>query len=315
MVNRKSFFKINTVKAVKKLLACSFMAGIVIINISVFGMKAAEGSWLFVANSNFFYASPTVVLEVKYTPPLVSASPADRADTVSGDEGQTAEESDDNDNTLDMAVSSDDQLPEEPAEGTEDTDPAEEDGEDSAVSVGHHNALIISRLLTEKHSLHTEIEVDNIASNDQIFIDVFSGDVFSPASSGDDQEEISEAADTVFISFENENGTVKSVRIGIDDEQGRGGIDNIVVLDGISEPATPASQDAHSSHIIDDSSFDFEQIKSPIVIILPNTEGTAGERIYFEDGRELKMHVFSKDYGIGEIKAVRDEVEIRLIEK
>ena len=296
------------------------MAVMVGIVISVFGIEAAEltaGSvetvdWLLLANSNYFYAAPTVVLEVKYKPPLVSASSPlqGSADTISGDGEEPAAGQTEDDDILDMAISSDDRqtTTDQQTEGTELPELPEEDGDDSAVSVGHHNALIISRL-TEDNSLHTEIEVDNIASNDQIFIDVFSGDVFSPASSGDDQEEISEAADTVFISFENENGTVKSVRIGLDDQDG-GGIDRITVLDGISEQQ-PASQDANHSHHIDDSSFGLEQFHSPIIVIMPPND----ERIYFEDGRKLKEQVFSKDYEIGEIRAVQNEVQIRLVEK
>ena len=37
--------------------------------------------------------------------------------------------------------------------------------------------------------------------------------------------------------------------------------------------------------------------------------------VNFEDGRALKKQRFLKQYRIGEIRAIRDELEIRLIEK
>ena len=277
------------------------MAAVVIIFIVVvFGaVGKAEGdtAWLLIASSNYFYATPTITLEVKYKP-IISDSPDKEDGTepeiiTSDDEGQEEpEETGQDDN---MAISS----------GDNDQQQTGKDEIDDAVPHLGRNALIISRL-TEKHSLRTEIEVDNITSNDSVFIDVFSGDLQLAAQSGD-----IETADSVFISFENEEGTIETVRIGIDAEQG--GIDNIVVLDGISEAlpvgSKPASED--SQHHIDDASLGLEQIKSPIIIILPDTD----ERMYFIDGKKLKEQVFSRDYRIEGIKAVRDEVEIRLVEK
>ena len=329
MINKKSFFNIHTVK--KPLLA----AVVIIFIVVVFGaVGKAEGdtAWLLLANSNYFYASPTITLEVKYKPLLPDSQDTrntndsgDKANTVLSDDNEGQEEPEETGQDDNMAISSGDN---DQHQGQHQEQQA--GGDDNTGLLPHlgRNALIISRL-TEKHSLRTEIEVDNITSQDAVFIDVFSfsGDVPSASTSGDwgdTQEDGSgrvDAADTVFISFENEDRVVKTVRIGIDAEQG-GGIDKITILDGISErtsePSEPVDtapqdfqQDSHHSHYVDDSTFALEQIKSPIIVILPDTD----ERMYFIDGKALKEQVFSRDYGIEGIKAVRDEVEIRLIRK
>ena len=193
MIKRKSFIDIHTVK--KPLLA----AVVIIFIVVVFGaVGKAEGdtAWLLIASSNYFYATPTITLEVKYKP-IISDSP-DKKDSIdteiitSGDEGQEEpEETGQDDN---MAISSGDN---DQHQGQHQEQQA--GGDDNTGLLPHlgRNALIISRL-TEKHSLRTEIEVDNITSNDSVFIDVFSGDLQLAAQSGD-----IETADSVFISFEN----------------------------------------------------------------------------------------------------------------
>ena len=311
-----------------------FMVGLVLFG--VVGKAEGDTAWFLLASSRYFYAAPTITLEVKYKPLLPTTSQdtgntnnsADKIDTVlSDDEGEPVEELEEQTDSDNMVISSGDN---DQQKGQQTGGDGIDDRDDNTGLLPHlgRNALIISRL-TEKHSLRTEIEVDNITSQDAVFIDVFSfsGDV-PPASTsgdwGDTQEDgkagegsgTVETADTVFISFENEDRVVKTVRIGIDAEQG-GGIDKITVLDGVSaqEPAQSApqdfQQDSHHSHYVDDSSFRLEQIQSPIIVILPDTD----ERMYFADGKKLKEQVFSRDYRIEGIKAVRDEVEIRLIEK
>ena len=303
------------------------MAGFMAVSLAslAFGtVGKAEGdtAWLLLAHSNYFYATPTITLEVKYKPLPAESTDKPEPEIITSDDKDVDEGQEDQEelaeeqtqtgqeNSDNMAISSgDNDQRKEQHQGQQTGGDGTEAGDDNTGLLPHlgRNALIISRL-TEKHSLRTEIEVDNITSNDSVFIDVFSGDLQLAAQSGDIE---TATADSVFISFENEEGTIETVRIGIDAEQG--GIDNIVVLDGISEAlpvgSKPASED--SQHHIDDASLGLEQIKSPIIIILPDTD----ERMYFIDGKKLKEQVFSKDYRIEGIKAVRDELEIRLVEK
>ena len=224
----------------------------------------------------------------------------DNSDTAISDDNNPDHR--DNGDGRDTAVSDD--------EENEDEEDQQSDGTET-VAV-HHNALIISRL-TENHSLHTEINVENISS-DQVFIDVFSGDQEAATNAAT-------AADTVFISFENENGVVKTVRIGLDEQ-----IDNITVLDGISETQqTASSSDGRERQTVDidganeaasqefhlDSSLELEQIRSPVIIILSDTN----ERVYFSNGSALIDHVFQEQYRIESVRAVRDGMEIWLIKK
>ena len=60
-----------------------------------------------------------------------------------------------------------------------------------------------------------------------------------------------------------------------------------------------------------DTSFALEQIRSPLIVIILDTY----ERIYFIDCKALSQQAFQEQYGIGEIRAVRDEMKIRLIRK
>ena len=306
MVNKKrkkSFIDIHTVK---KLLLAGFTVIIAGVVISIFGVveESAAGSGWLLANSNYFYAAPTITLEVKYKP--LSAESTDKKDgtdrqeteiITSDDEKEQEPETGQEDDNMAISSGDNDEQHQEQQEQQE-QQAVEDDDKDAGVVPPHHNALIISRL-TEKHSLHTEINVDNITSNDQVFIDVFSGDVQSGETT----------ADSVFISFENEEGTIETVRIGLDAEQG-GGIDNITVLDGVST-ALPDNTELQDAHHLDDASLGLDQIKSPVIVILPDTD----ERFYFTDGKKLKEQVFSKDYGIESVRAVRDELEIRLIRK
>ena len=285
----KFAFKINTV-TIRNLM---LLAVILVILTSL----AEEAN----ASSRYYCSSSTITLEVKspiaLPAPLVSPPESgDGSDTAISDDNNPDHR--DNGDGIDTAVSDD--------EESDETEKADQQSGQSDGSTGdgreadetlapRHNALIISRF-TKDHSLHTEIKVDNITSSDQVFIDVFSGD-----------QEAGNEADSVFISFENENGTVKTVRIGLDEQ-----IDNITVLDGVSE--TQQTQQTASSpdefhHI--DSSLGFEQILSPVIVVIPDTN----ERIYFSNAKALLDHVFQERYRIESVRAIRDEMEIRLVKK
>ena len=54
-----------------------------------------------------------------------------------------------------------------------------------------------------------------------------------------------------------------------------------------------------------------DQIKSPVIVIMPDT----GSQIYFPDGKALSEQPFKEEYKIEEVRAVRDEIEIRLSKK
>ena len=170
--------------------------------------------------------------------------------------------------------------------GVDDVD----DGNDEEQVEIHHNALIISRLGAD-HALHTEISVENIAEAD---VDAF------PAKEG-------EKADTIFISLENESGTVEMFRIGLDEE-----IDQVVFLEGVVSADLLSEDDADDAkpsggHFLP-YFIGLDQIKSPVIVIMPNT----GSQIYFPDGKALSEQTFEEEYRIEEIRAVRDEIEIRL---
>ena len=96
MIKRKSFIDIHTVK--KPLLA-GFMVGLVLFG--VVGKAEGDTAWFLLASSRYFYAAPTITLEVKYKPLLPTTSQdtgntnnsADKIDTVlSDDEGEPVEE-------------------------------------------------------------------------------------------------------------------------------------------------------------------------------------------------------------------------------
>ena len=172
------------------------------------------------AASKYYFKSAKSVLYV--APPSATAS-ADASDQIAGifvSSDWSTGESDDkanasNDKTPSSFVSEDIGETIESGENGENNDDDGVNDEDQNVSSNdlsktYHNALIISRLGAD-HALHTEISVENIAEAD---VDTF------PAKEG-------EKADTIFISLENENGTVEMFRIGLDEE-----IDDVVFLEG-----------------------------------------------------------------------------------
>ena len=300
----KFMFKINTVTIRNLMLLAVLSVSVIVVVLTSLAEEAG-------ASSRYYCSSSTITLEVKspiaLPAPLVSPPESgDKPDTVDNSDTAISDDNNpdhrDNGDGRDTAVSDD--------EENEDEEDQQSDGTET-VAV-HHNALIISRL-TENHSLHTEINVENISS-DQVFIDVFSGDQEAATNAAT-------AADTVFISFENENGVVKTVRIGLDEQ-----IDNITVLDGISETQqTASSSDGRERQTVDidganeaasqefhlDSSLELEQIRSPVIIILSDTN----ERVYFSNGSALIDHVFQEQYRIESVRAVRDGMEIWLIKK
>ena len=275
----KFMFKINTVTIRNLMLLAVLSVSVIVVVLTSLAEEAG-------ASSRYYCSSPTIILEVKpQTISLIPPESGDKPDTVDNSDTAISDDNNpdhrDNGDGRDTAVSDD--------EENEDEEDQQSDGTET-VAV-HHNALIISRL-TENHSLHTEINVENISS-DQVFIDVFSGDQEAATNAAT-------AADTVFISFENENGVVKTVRIGLDEQ-----IDNITVLDGISETQqTASSSDGRERQTVDidganeaasqefhlDSSLELEQIRSPVIIILSDTN----ERVYFSNGSALIDHVFQE---------------------
>ena len=280
----KLLFKVNTV----------IIRGLMLLTVIVVVLTSLAGEAN--ASSRYYCSTPTITLEVK--PQTISLNPpesGDKPDTAVFDDNNPDHR--DNTNGGDTAVSEDEENDEadkaDQQSGQKDnTGDSTEAGEGEAVAI-HHNALIISRLIPEDHSLHTEINVDNITSSDQIFFDVFSGD-----------QEAGTEADSVFISFENENGTVQTVRIGLDEQ-----IDNITVLDAVTETRQTVSSSDENHHI--DDFLGLEQIRSPLIVIIPDTN----ERIYFIDSKALLDHVFQEQYRIESVRAIRDEMEIRLIKK
>ena len=276
-------FKINT-----------FFIMLLVILLAFAGFAENAGAFT-VASSRYYCSTPTITLEVKpptaLFAPLIPPESGDAADKPVSSDITIPDDEEQVDNDMGNNTVSEDH---EAGQQTGQSDGSTREDESEAVAI-HHNALIISRLIPEDHSLHTEINVDSITSSNQVFIDVFSGD-----------QEAETEADSVFISFENENGTVQTVRIGLDEQ-----IDNITVLDGISgetSQQTASSQDEFN-HI--DSFLELEQIRSPVIVVIPDTN----ERIYFSNGSALLNHVFQEQYMIESVRAVRDEMEIRLIKK
>ena len=267
------------------------------------------------AASKYFFKSAKSVLYV--SPPSATAS-SDASDQIAGifvssdwPTGESDDKANDKvnaskDKKPDSSEDVGQMIPDEPGENGENNgDDGVDDGNDEEQGIESHdvssndlskiphNALIISRFGSD-HALHTEISVGNIAEAD---VDAF------PAKEG-------EKADTIFISLENENGTVEMFRIGLDEE-----IDEVVFLKGA------VSADLLSDDEADDAKppgghflpyfIGLDQIKSPVIVIMPDT----GEQIYFPDGKTLSEQPFKEEYKIEEIRAVRNEIEIRLSKK
>ena len=182
----------------------------------------------------------------------------------------------------------------EEAENTEDIEEADNpDNADIAETV--ETALIVSRL--EKTSFYTSIAVKNI--NDA-YVDLLSGDEIGKA-------------DTIFISLENEDGVIKTLRIGLDEA-----IDKLLFAEinsdqsVISQNVTGMTDIADVTNLNDEQHFiqyfvALDRLTSPVILIKPD-----GEHIYFENGKALAAQPFEKEYEIESIKAVRDEFEIKI---
>ena len=252
------------------------------------------------AASKYYFKSAKSVLHVAPPSATASADVSDQIAEIFESSDWSLGESDDkvnasNDKKPNSSEDIGETISDETGENSENNDDDGVDDEDQDVSSNDlskipHNALIISRLGTD-HALHTEISVENIAEAD---VDAF------PAKEG-------EKTDTIFISLENESGTVEMFRIGLDEE-----IDEVVFLNGA------VSADLLSDDYADDAKppgenflpcfIGLDQIKSPVIVIMPDT----GEQIYFPDGKALSERTFEDEYKIEEVRAVRDEIEIRL---
>ena len=149
----------------------------------------------------------------------------------------------------------------------------------------------------EKTSFYTSIAVKNI--ND-VYVDLLSGDEIGKA-------------DTIFISLENEDGVIKSLRIGLDEA-----IDKLLFAEinsdqsVISQNVTGMTDIADVTNLNDEQHFiqyfvALDRLTSPVILIKPD-----GEHIYFENGKALAAQPFEKEYEIESIKAVRDEFEIKI---
>ena len=184
------------------------------------------------AASKYFFKSAKSVLYVSPPSATESADASDQIAEIFESSDWSAGESDDKVNaSKDKKPNSSEDMgqmiPDETGENGENSDENGDDDGDRDVSSNDlskipHNALIISRLGSD-HALHTEISVGNIAEAD---VDAF------PAKEG-------EKADTIFISLENENGTVEMFRRGLNEE-----IDQVVFLEGVVSADLVSDDDA-----------------------------------------------------------------------
>ena len=248
------------------------------------------------ASSKYYYA--TAKTEFNLSLPVKNVS----ADNESGATTQenSQENSSDDAKMPEKVLSEDEKNNEnntdetEEAENTEDIEEADNpDNADIAETV--ETALIVSRL--EKTSFYTSIAVKNI--NDA-YVDLLSGDEIGKA-------------DTIFISLENEDGVIKTLRIGLDEA-----IDKLLFAEinsdqsVISQNVTGMTDIADVTNLNDEQHFiqyfvALDRLTSPVILIKPD-----GEHIYFENGKALATQPFEKEYEIESIKAVRDEFEIKI---
>ena len=254
------------------------------------------------ASSKYYYA--TAKTEFNLSLPVKNVSGDNESSAATQENSQ--ENSSDDAKMPEKVLSEDEKNNEnntdetEEAENTEDIEEADNpdnannaDNADIAETV--ETALIVSRL--EKTSFYTSIAVKNI--NDA-YVDLLSGDEIGKA-------------DTIFISLENEDGVIKTLRIGLDEA-----IDKLLFAEinsdqsVISQNVTGMTDIADVTNLNDEQHFiqyfvALDRLTSPVILIKPD-----GEHIYFENGKALATQPFEKEYEIESIKAVRDEFEIRI---
>ena len=248
------------------------------------------------ASSKYYYA--TAKTEFNLSLPVKNVSGDNESSAATQENSQ--ENSSDDAKMPEKVLSEDEKNNEnntdetEEAENTEDIEEADNpDNADIAETV--ETALIVSRL--EKTSFYTSIAVKNI--NDA-YVDLLSGDEIGKA-------------DTIFISLENEDGVIKTLRIGLDEA-----IDKLLFAEinsdqsVISQNVTGMTDIADVTNLNDEQHFiqyfvALDRLTSPVILIKPD-----GEHIYFENGKALAAQPFEKEYEIESIKAVRDEFEIRI---
>ena len=248
------------------------------------------------ASSKYYYA--TAKTEFNLSLPVKNVSGDNESSAATQENSQ--ENSSDDAKMPEKVLSEDEKNNEnntdetEEAENTEDIEEADNaDNADIAEIV--ETALILSRL--GKTSFYTSIAVKNI--NDA-YVDLLSGDEIGKA-------------DTIFISLENEDGVIKTLRIGLDEA-----IDKLLFAEinsdqsVISQNVTGMTDIADVTNLNDEQHFiqyfvALDRLTSPVILIKPD-----GEHIYFENGKALAAQPFEKEYEIESIKAVRDEFEIRI---
>ena len=245
------------------------------------------------ASSKYYYA--TAKTEFNLSLPVKNVSGDNESSAATQENSQ---ENSSDDAKMPEKVLSDDEKNNE--NNTDETEEAENtdnaDNSDIAETVETvETALIVSRL--EKTSFYTSIAVKNI--NDA-YVDLLSGDEIGKA-------------DTIFISLENEDGVINSLRIGLDEA-----IDKLLFAEinsdqsVISQNVTGMTDIADVTNLNDEQHFiqyfvALDRLTSPVILIKPD-----GEHIYFENGKALATQPFEKEYEIESIKAVRDEFEIRI---
>lgn len=248
------------------------------------------------ASSKYYYA--TAKTEFNLSLPVKNVSGDNESSAATQENSQ--ENSSDDAKMPEKVLSEDEKNNEnntdetEEAENTEDIEEADNpDNADIAETV--ETALIVSRL--EKTSFYTSIAVKNI---NNVYVDLLSGDEIGKA-------------DTIFISLENEDGVIKTLRIGLDEA-----IDKLLFAEinsdqsVISQNVTGMTDIAEVTNLNDEQHFiqyfvALDRLTSPVILIKPD-----GEHIYFENGKALATQPFEKEYEIESIKAVRDEFEIKI---
>ena len=251
------------------------------------------------ASSKYYYA--TAKTEFNLSLPVKNVSGDNESSAATQENSQ--ENSSDDAKMPEKVLSEDEKNNEnntdetEEAENTEDIEEADNanNADNSDIAETVETALIVSRL--EKTSFYTSIAVKNI--NDA-YVDLLSGDEIGKA-------------DTIFISLENEDGVIKTLRIGLDEA-----IDKLLFAEinsdqsVISQNVTGMTDIADVTNLNDEQHFiqyfvALDRLTSPVILIKPD-----GEHIYFENGKALATQPFEKEYEIESIKAVRDEFEIRI---
>ena len=248
------------------------------------------------ASSKYYYA--TAKTEFNLSLPVKNVSADNESSATTQENSQ--ENSSDDAKMPEKVLSEDEKNNENNTDETEEAENADDveeaDNADNAYNTDiAETALIVSHL--EKTSFYTSIAVKNI--ND-VYVDLLSGDEIGKA-------------DTIFISLENEDGVIKSLRIGLDEA-----IDKLLFAEinsdqsVISQNVTGMTDIADVTNLNDEQHFiqyfvALDRLTSPVILIKPD-----GEHIYFENGKALAAQPFEKEYEIESIKAVRDEFEIKI---